>query len=206
MSRPWRPLLLAAAALAAGCTPPPPAPPYSPPVVEVEGVRQVFSLPAGRDGEQRLVSALSRFVDGRMDALHVSLPPGAAMDRVSRHLVTEGVLPRKLARDPMLPPGEAVAVRYVAVVAPCPVLDITGGAFGANNTRPGFGCSTAADLAAQTADPADLLGNAASPPSDPERAVLPVARWRGFANSGDSGGSGGSSVQSTTSSVGTIGH
>jgi pilus assembly protein CpaD len=189
--------LLALATFAAGCTPP--APP-SPPVVGVEGVRQVFALPGGRDGEQHLVAALSGFVDGRLDALHVSLPPGAAMDEVSRRLVIEGVLPRKLARDPMLPPGQAVAVRYVAVVAPCPPLDLTGAAFGENDTRPGFGCATTADLAAQAADPADLLGNDAAPSPDPERAAVPVARWRGFVDA-----AGSSSAQPATSSLNAIG-
>ena len=170
-------------------------------MVDVEGVRQVFTLSSERNGEQRLVSALGRFADGRMDALHVSLPPGRAMDRVSRQLVIEGVVPRKIARDPMLPPGHVVAIRYVAIVAPCPALDLTGAAFGENNTRPGFGCATAADLSAQAADPADLLGNAASPPPDPERAAVPVARWRGFV-----GDTGSSSTQSATPSLSAVGH
>ena len=168
-------------------------------------MRQVFTLPGGRGGEQRLAAALSRFVDGRMDALHVSLPPGGAMDRVSRLLVIEGVLPRKLTRDPALSPSQAVAVRYVAVVAPCPALNLTGGAFGENDTRPGFGCATTADLAAQAADPTDLLGNAASPSPDPERAAVPVTRWRGFVG-GDGGGSAQSAAPSLSAGGSASGH
>jgi type IV pilus biogenesis protein CpaD/CtpE len=181
-SFPWA-ILLATLALV-GCERPP-ASPYIPPVAEVEGVHQVFAARS----TPRLMAALDRFMGGRMDALHVALPPGPAMDRLAWQLRVAGVLPRKIRRDRLVAPGTVVAERYVAVVAPCPALDFSGATFDGNATRPGFGCATLADLAAQTSDPADLLGNDAAIAPDAERAALPVARWRGFASGG--GGAGG---------------
>ncbi len=175
-------------AVLAGCAEQPSEPP-SPPVVEIEGVRQVFALPpGGQAGEQRLIVALHGFAGGRMDALHVALPPGPAMDRLAWRLRLAGVIPRKIRRDPaLIGTREIVAERYIALVAPCPALNLTGGAFGANTTRPGFGCAVVADLAAQTSDPADLLGNDAMPAPYADRAITPVTRWLGF-SSGTSGG------------------
>ena len=187
MSAPRHRALLLLASLA-GCGVQPSRPPI-PPVVEVEGVRQVFALPpGGQDGQQRLVATLQGFVGGRMDALHVTLPPGPAMDRLAWRFRLAGVMPRKIRRDPMLGAArEIVAVRYVARVPPCPALDITGAAFGTNYTRPGFGCAYLADFAAQVSDPADLLGNDAAPTPYADRAATPVARWLGF-SAGAAGG------------------
>ena len=174
-----RALLLLAAL--AGCGVQPPSRPPVPPVVDVEGVRQVFALPPGDRGDQRLIETLRSFAGGRMDALHVALPPGPAMAGLAWQLQLAGVMPRKIRRDPLLATArEVVAVRYIALVPPCPALDLTGGAFGANYTRPGFGCALLADLAAQTSDPADLLGNDAAPTPYGDRAATPVARWLGF--------------------------
>ncbi len=183
----------------AGCGEQPSTPP-SPPVVEVEGVRQVFALPpGGQAGEQRLIAMLRGFAGGRMDALHVALPPGPAMDRLAWRLRLAGVMPRKTRRDPALAgTREIVAERYVALVAPCPTLDLTGGAFGANTTRPGFGCAVAADLAAQTSDPADLIGNDAMPAPYADRATTPVTRWLGF-SSGTTAGASAPSTQGASS-------
>ena len=177
-------------AVLAGCGEQPSQPP-SPPVVEVEGVRQVFALPpGGQVGEQRLVAKLQGFAGGRMDALHVDLPPGPTMDRLAWRLRLAGVMPRKVRRDPRLAGArEIVAVRYIALVPPCPALDLTGGAFGANTTRPGFGCAVLADLAAQTSDPADLLGNDATPAPYADRATTPVTRWLGFTSGAGAGAS-----------------
>ena len=201
-----RPFLVIALALLAACERT--MPPYDPPVVEVEGVRQAFTaFPGGRDAG-RLVAALRTFAGGRMDALHVALPPGPAMDRLAWQLQGEGVLPRKVTRDGHLAPLTVVATRYIASVAPCPALDFRGASISGNATRPGYGCATLADIAAQVSDPADLLGNDAAAPDDPERAAIPVARWRGFAggDGGSSAGSGSNSAQSATSALSVIGH
>ncbi len=162
-------------------------------MVDVEGVRQVFALPPGGRGDQRLVETLRSFAGGRMDALHVALPPGPAMAGLAWQLQLAGVMPRKIRRDPLLAAArEIVAVRYIALVPPCPALDLTGGAFGTNYTRPGFGCALLADLAAQTSDPADLLVNDAAPTPYADRAAMPVARWLGFAAGSAAGAGGGS--------------
>lgn len=183
------------ALLAAGCEHSPP--PFVPPVVEVEGVRQVFAATGSTPG---LVAALQRFAGGRMDALHVALPPGPAMDRLAWQLHVAGVLPRKMRRDPLVARSTVVATRYVASVAPCPALDFSGATFDGNHTRPGFGCATLADLAAQASDPADLLGNDAVLPPDAERAAIPVARWRGF--TAESGAGAGGAASSSASGAG----
>ena len=184
--------LALALALLAGCDHPPPPPSVvPPPVVDIQGVREVFA--AGNT--PRLIAALQRFTDGRMDALHVALPLGAASDRLAWQLHLAGALPRKITRDGRVAPGTVVATRYVASVAPCPALDFSGATLDGNHTRPGFGCASLADFAAQTSDPADLLGNDAAISPDPERAATPVARWRGFAD--DSGGGGAPATSST---------
>lgn len=183
--------LLAAQISLAGCIQRIPAPP--PETVQIEPVRQVFPVRLhGRSGTPlageaaRVIAQLGTFVNGRMDALHVALPPGRAMDGIAWQLQLHGVLPRKIRRDDALlssgPPGEAeiAATRYVAFVPPCPALNLTGAALGSNHTRIGFGCATLADEAAQISDPADLLGNDSVASPDPERAALPVARWRAF--------------------------
>ncbi len=153
-----------------------------PPVVDIQGVREVF---AARNAPN-LIAALQRFTGGRMDALHVALPPGAASDRLAWQLHLAGALPRKITRDGRVAPGTVVATRYVASVAPCPALDFSGATLDGNSTRPGFGCASLADFAAQASDPADLLGNDAAISPDSERAATPVTRWRGF--TADSGG------------------
>ena len=198
-----RPFLVAALVLLAGCERT--MPPYDPPVVEVQGVRQSFAAPPGGRDTAGLVAALRTFADGRMDALHVTLPSGPAMDRLAWQLQGEGVLPRKITRDVQLASRTVVATRYIASVAPCPALDFRGAYISRNATRPGFGCATLADLAAQATDPADLLGNAASPSPDPERAAVPVTRWRGFVG-GDGGGSAQSAAPSLSAGGSASGH
>jgi pilus biogenesis lipoprotein CpaD len=198
-------LLAVVLAALAGCGAQPeppliPIPAPASPLVEVQGVRQAYAVlrsgPSPAEA-QRLTAELRDFVGSRMDALHMVLPPGPAMDRFAAQLVLDGVIPRKIRRDPRLARAgyrggaEIVAERYVATVAPCPALDLAGAAFGPNPTRPGFGCADVADFAAQTSDPADLLGSGASPPSDAARAAAPVALWRGFQESGASGATGG---------------
>lgn len=185
------PALLAAQITLAGCVQITPVPP--PQTVQIEPVRQIFPVRLhGRGGmpragdTSRLIAELGQFVNGRMDALHVALPPGRAMDGIAWQLQLHGVLRRKIRRDAALlwagrrGEAEIAATRYVALVPPCPALDLTGAAFGSNHTRMGFGCATLADEAAQISDPADLLGNDAVVSPDPERAALPVAQWRAF--------------------------
>ena len=177
---------LLALAILAGCARP--SLPAAPPVVQVEGVRQLFALP-DREQMQPLLAQLRQFAGGRMDALHVALPPGPSMARLAWQLQLAGVMPRKIRRDPLLAgSGEIAAVRYVALVPPCPALNLAGAAFGANDTRPGFGCALVADPAAQTSDPADLLGNDAAPAPYADRAAAPVARWLAFGAGAGSGG------------------
>ncbi len=168
---------------------------------EVRAVRRAFAVPGNPSDDEagRLVAALRAFAGpGRMDALHVSLPPGPGMEGLASQLLLEGVVPRKIRRDPRLAGrGRIVAERYLALVQPCPALDFVGAAFGPNATRPGFGCASQATFAAQTADPADLLGSNAAQPTDPERAALPVARWRG-GGGGEGARTGGSGPAPTT--------
>ena len=172
-------------------------------MVEVEGVRQVFALPRGGEA-QPVVARLRLFAGNRMDALHVALPPGPATDRLAGQLVLAGVMPRKIRRDPLLAATrEIVAIRYIAVVPPCPALNLSGGAFGTNYTRPGFGCALLADLAAQTSDPADLLGNDAAPAPYADRAATPVARWLGFSAGAAAGGAPALPTQAPASSSST---
>ena len=201
MSAPRRPaasLGISAALLAVlgGCAAEPQAPPPmagpSVTATEVRAVRKNFAVPGDPSDEEagRLVAALRAFAGpGRMDALHVSLPSGPGMDGLAWRLVLEGVVPRKIRRNSRFAgTGRIVAERYLALVPPCPALDLVGGAFGPNATRPGFGCASQASFAAQAADPADLLGSDAAPPTDPERAALPVARWRGGEGARTGGG------------------
>ena len=151
--------------------------------ITVRRVSRSFPLPhrtqAGRtqDGrahsEAGLIAALTTFAGGRMDALHVALPPGHA--HLREQLVIAGVRPRKLRTGPG---PDLVAERYIASVPPCPGLTISADGFGPNTPRPGFGCATLANLAADTSDPADLLGNDSAEPPDSRRAARPVSRWR----------------------------
>jgi pilus assembly protein CpaD len=148
----------------------------TPPEIAVVRVQTRLSLAAGA---QPLMAQLSVFVGGRMDALHLAVPPGA--DALVRRLELAGVRPRKIRRG--TEPGVVVAERYLATVPPCSGLDLAGATFGRNDPTPGLGCATLANMAADASDPADLLGNAAVEPPDPDRAVLPVARYRAFAPS-----------------------
>lgn len=168
-----RPLAALFLLLAAGCQAPAPTAATSALDAEitVQRVSQVF--PLGPGGSARLIPALSAFAGGRMDALHLALPPGSHALRTE--LVVAGVRPRKMRTGL---PGEVLAERYLALVPPCPSLELSGAAFGDNLTRPGFGCASLANFAAETSDPSDLLGNASAEPPDARRSELPVARWR----------------------------
>ncbi len=160
--------------LLAGCAPQALAPPPPPLPAEITVSRVTRSFPIDPRRTQVLIAALDAFVAGRMDALHVALPGHAASLRDA--LIVAGVRPRKIRTG--APPGTLLAERYLATVPPCPPLDLEAAGFGDNPTRPGFGCATLANVAAETSDPADLLGNTAASNPDSQRAALPVAAWR----------------------------
>jgi len=171
------------AALLCGCEPfpdPAPAATGTPrPEITVTRVRQVLPMPVhGGDGRTAL-AAMSEFMGGRMDALHAAVPRGRAGDALVDQMVLAGVRPRKIRRGG--DPAVLVAERYLASVPSCPGLDLIGATFGSNRQPPGFGCATLANVAADTSDPADLLGNAAVERPDPDRAAAPVSRYRAFA-------------------------
>lgn len=159
--------------------------------IAVEVVRRPVRVATGPDGRpsaqevRRVVAELQRFVGGNLGALHLYLPDattGAAV--LAEALVPLGVNPRKLRTTlPRAGTGRhgftAVAERFVAHAPACPSVDLAGAAFGPNEPRAGLRCTGLANLAAQVSDPADLLLNGAVAPPDPERATMPVARYRG---------------------------
>ncbi len=179
MSARW--LLLAV--LLCGCEPfPEPAPVATAPPrpeITVTRVQHILPMPARGGNGRAALAAMSEFMGGRMDALHAAVPYGRAGDALVEQMVLAGVRPRKIRRGGG--PGAVTAERYLASVPSCPGLDLIGATFGSNRQPPGFGCASLANVAADAADPADLLGNAAVERSDPERAAAPVARYRGFA-------------------------
>jgi pilus biogenesis lipoprotein CpaD len=73
-----------------------------------------------------------------------------------------------------------VATRYIAHPPGCPSLEITGPSPNDNSFEPTLGCSSLSNLAVTVNDPKDLLINTAVPPSDGERAAIPVTRYRTF--------------------------
>lgn len=168
-----RVLLLALALSACANDPAQFAGPPPEPEITVTRIARVFPLPG--HNHHSLIQALTVFAEGRMDALHVAVPPGQAQRQLTSELIVAGVRPRKIRPGSY---GEILAERYIATVPPCPPLNVYGTGFGANDTRPGFGCATLANIAAETSDPADLLGNAAAQSPDAQRAAIAVQRYR----------------------------
>lgn len=172
--------LLAVLAVAAACAAPAAPPQLRSPVIEIEAVRTAFALPRGRGPRgtppPALLDDLRRFGGGGLEGLHLRLPAGLP-PAFAAALVRQGVSPRKIAQD--APPGQVLATRYLAHPPSCaggPLRDAA--AWGENASDPHLGCALLVNLAATAVDPADLLHNAAVAPSDPDRAALPVARFR----------------------------
>ena len=173
-------LALAVAAGLAGCQTAAPLPEPEVGILRLER-RFTLPLPSSEAEAGQLVTSLRRFASGRMDSLHLVLPEHAGDGLVDR-LVLAGVRPRKIERTPGLAAdGLVVAARYVVAPDGCPARNFTGFSLGGNAAPRGLGCTVRSNWAAQAADPADLLGNAATPNPDPDRATIPVARFRAFA-------------------------
>lgn len=128
----------------------------------------------------QLLDALRRFGRGRLDGMQVSAAGPGDLRRLRDALEAAGVQPRKLTVQPVARPGPVVVVaeRAEAEAPPCPGLALRADGYGPNPRRPGLGCTNTGNLAAQVADPADLLGNDADPYADGDRAANPVAAYR----------------------------
>ncbi|MDQ8726876.1 CpaD family pilus assembly lipoprotein [Bradyrhizobium sp. LHD-71] len=165
----------------------------TPPVALVEPAPHILLLSSGSGGtlasadRRRLEDFLYTASYGRLDAIHVhvvGINPRARY-AVARSAIRMGVAPFKV-KEINEPADEryrfttrVVAVRYTAIPPGCPSLKITSSP-NDNDFEPTLGCSNLANLATMVNDPKDLLVNSAVPPSDGERAAIPVARYRAF--------------------------
>jgi pilus assembly protein CpaD len=165
----------------------------TPPAVLVQPTPHILLLSSGSRGaltsadRRRLADFIYTASQGRLDAIHVDV---VGIDPRARYAVTRsairmGVTPFKV-KEVNAPADEryrfavrVVAVRYTALAPECPSLEITASP-NDNHFEPTLGCSNLANLAATVNDPKDLLGSTAVPPSDGERAAIPVTRHRGF--------------------------
>ena len=158
----------------------------TPPVALVEPAPHILLLSSS--GEKRkLQDFLYTASNGRLDAIHVhvvGIDPRARY-AVVRSAVRMGVTPFKV-KEINEPADEryrfairVVAVRYIAHPPGCPSLKITSSP-NDNDFEPTLGCSNLSNLATVVNDPKDLLANTAVPPSDGERAAIPVTRHRTF--------------------------
>ena len=161
----------------------------TPPAVLVEPASHILLLSSGRTSadRRRLEDFIYTASHGRLDAIHVDvigIDPRARY-AVTRSAIRMGVTPFKV-KEINAPADEryrfairVVAVRYVALAPGCPSLEITASP-NDNHFEPTLGCSNRANLAATVNDPRDLLVSSAVPPSDGERAAIPVTRYRAF--------------------------
>jgi pilus biogenesis lipoprotein CpaD len=165
----------------------------TPPAVLVQPTPHILLLSSGSGGaltsadRRRLEDFIYIASHGRLDAIHVDV---IGIDPRARYAVTRsamrmGVTPFKV-KEINAPADEryrfavrVVAVRYSALAPGCPSLEITASP-NDNHFEPTLGCSNLANLAATVNDPKDLLVSTAVPPSDGERAAIPVTRHRGF--------------------------
>ena len=175
----------------------------TPPVALVEPVPHVLLLTARPGGHlppaehRRLTDFIYTASSGRLDAVHlrvIGVSPRARYAAI-RTAMRMGVAQFKIREVDELADEfhryalRIVAVKHVAHAPVCPSLAITGPSFIDNNFEPTAGCSNLNNLAAMVNDPKDLLVNTAVPPSDGERAAIPVARHRTFAGAGTAAGS-----------------
>lgn len=165
----------------------------TPPAALVEPAPHVLLLSSGSRGaltpadQRRLEDFIYTASAGRLDAIHVhviGINPRARY-AVRRSTIRMGVTPFKV-KDINEPADEryrfairVVAVRYVAIAPGCPSLEITASP-NENHFEPTLGCSNLSNLATMVNDPKDLLESTAVPPSDGERAAIPVTRHRSF--------------------------
>ena len=165
----------------------------TPPAVLVEPAPHILLLSSGSRGaltpadQRRLEDFIYTASAGRLDAIHVhviGVDPRARY-AVRRSTIRMGVTPFKV-KEINAPADEryrfairVVAVRYVALAPGCPSLEITASP-NENHFEPTLGCSNLSNLATMVNDPKDLLESTAVPPSDGERAAIPVTRHRSF--------------------------
>jgi pilus biogenesis lipoprotein CpaD len=165
----------------------------TPPAVLVQPASHILLLSSGPGGaltsadRRRLEDFIYTASHGRLDAIHVDvigIDPRARY-AVTRRAIRMGVTPFKV-KEINAPADEhyrfairVVAVRYTALAPGCPSLEITASP-NDNHFEPTLGCSNRANLAATVNDPRDLLVSSAVPPSDGERAAIPVTRYRTF--------------------------
>lgn len=161
----------------------------TPPAVLVEPAPHILLLSSGSTSadRRRLEDFIYTASSGRLDAIHVhviGINPRARY-AVTRSAIRMGVTPFKV-KEINAPADEryrfairVVAVRYTALAPGCPSLEITASP-NDNHFEPTLGCSNLSNLAATVNDPKDLLANSAVPPSDGERAAIPVTRYRTF--------------------------
>lgn len=165
----------------------------TPPAVLVQPTSHTLLLSSSSGGaltaadRRRLQDFIYTASHGRLDAIHVDvigIDPRARY-AVARSAIRMGVTPFKV-KELNAPADEryrfavrVVAVRYTALAPGCPSLEITASP-NDNHFEPTLGCSNLSNLAATVNDPRDLLVSTAVPPSDGERAAIPVARHRGF--------------------------
>lgn len=165
----------------------------TPPAALVEPAPHILLLSSGSRGaltqadQRRLEDFIYTASAGRLDAIHVhviGIDPRARY-AVKRSAIRMGVTPFKV-KDINEPADEryrfairVVAVRYVALAPGCPSLEITASP-NENHFEPTLGCSNLSNLATMVNDPKDLLESSAVPPSDGERAAIPVTRHRSF--------------------------
>src|SRR5262245_14452842 len=165
----------------------------TPPAALVEPAPHVLLLSSGSAGaltsadRRRLEDFIHTASNGRLDAIHVHVIGSNPRARyaVARNAMRMGVTPFKV-KEINEPADErfrfavrVVAVRYTAIAPGCPSLEITASP-NDNHFEPTLGCSNLANLAATVNDPKDLIVSTAVPPSDGERAAIPVTRYRGF--------------------------
>jgi pilus biogenesis lipoprotein CpaD len=165
----------------------------TPPAALVEPAPHILLLSSGSGGaltsadRRRLEDFIYTASNGRLDAIHVNVIGSNPRARyaVVRSAMRMGVTPFKV-KEINEPADEryrfavrVVAVRYTALAPGCPSLEITASP-NDNHFEPTLGCSNLANLAATVNDPKDLIVSTAVPPSDGERAAIPVTRHRGF--------------------------
>ena len=165
----------------------------TPPAILVAPASHILLLSSDPGGaltsadRRRLEDFIYTASHGRLDAIHVDvigIDPRARY-AVARRAIRMGVTPFKV-KEINAPADEhyrfairVVAVRYTALAPGCPSLEITASP-NDNHFEPTLGCSNRANLAATVNDPRDLLVSSAVPPSDGERAAIPVTRYRTF--------------------------